>query len=103
MAVWWLDCVMFVSQDIGNVIEDRGTLRHCLEELDDDLWDALKKERHFLGSQVVLLKHTLSVREEAAGEPVVQGSMGVWEEGVMSSVVETDQSSRSLGRVSGLE
>ena len=40
------------------------------------------RKRDLLSCQVVLLIHTLSVREEAAGEPVLQEAVGVREEGV---------------------
>ena len=54
---------------VERVIKESDTLQHRLEELCDDLWDALKKERQLLRRQVLLLEYMLAERERegAAG------------------------------------
>ena len=57
----------------------RDTLPHHLEELSNDLWDALKGEGQLLRRQVALLGDALAAREEAA-ESVLQEALGEGEE-----------------------
>ena len=65
------------------------TLQHCLEELGDNLWDAVKEERQLLKRQVTLLKDSLAAASgETAGKATLQEAMGEGEERVVPSVPE---------------
>ena len=76
-------------------------MRHGLEELDDDLWEALKKETLTEQSGGAPEAHVIS---EGGGSRRTCAAGGRGGAGGRSGALltETDQGSRRLGRISGL-
>ena len=60
-----------------------------MEELGDNLWDAVKEERQLLKRQIKLLENSLAaVREEMTGKAALQEAVEEGEEKVVASAPE---------------
>ena len=54
----FLEIVERVIKERDTLWQERDTLQQRLEELGNDLWDALKKERQLLRREVMFLEDT---------------------------------------------
>ena len=68
---------LLFPEALERLTKERATLQHHLEELGNELQDALKKERQLLRRWVALLEDTLSAKEETAGESALREIMWV--------------------------